>query len=57
MITKNLVKYIHSLNLKKHRDAQHCFVAEGPKVITDLLPLIPCKALYATEDFFASSQS
>lgn len=55
MITKNLVKYIHSLNLKKHRDAQHCFVAEGPKVITDLLPLIPCKALYATEDFLQAA--
>lgn len=55
MITKNLIKYIHSLNLKKHRDAQHCFVAEGPKVITDLLPLIPCKALYATEDFLQAA--
>lgn len=55
MITKNLIKYVHSLNLKKHRDAQQCFVAEGPKVITDLLPLIKCKALYATEEFLQST--
>ena len=26
-------------------------MAEGPKVVADLLPLIPCRELYATTDF------
>lgn len=51
MITKQNIKYIRSLSLKKNRDAEQCFVAEGPKVVADLLPLIPCRELYATIDF------
>lgn len=50
-ITKQLIKDVHSLNLKKHRDATNSFVAEGPKVVADLLPLLRCKALYASEEF------
>lgn len=50
-VTKNLVKYIHSLGIKKYRDAERCFVAEGPKVVSDLLPLVSCRTLYATPDY------
>ena len=51
MVTKQTVKDIHALSQKKHRDARKCFVAEGPKVVADLLPLLPCESLYATAEF------
>ena len=37
MITKNQVKYIQSLGQKKCRDAEQVFVAEGPKLVNELL--------------------
>ena len=37
MISKNDVKYIQSLFHKKNRDAEGLFVAEGPKLVNDLL--------------------
>ena len=37
MISKNRIKQIHSLGLKKFRDEQRLFVAEGPKVVDELL--------------------
>ena len=39
MISKNKIKYIHSLENKKGRDSQGMFVAEGPKVVADILAL------------------
>lgn len=50
-VTKQNIKDVHALSLKKHRDATQTFVAEGPKVVADLLPLMRCKVLYATQDF------
>lgn len=50
-VTKQNIKDVHALSLKKHRDATQTFVAEGPKVVADLLPLMRCKTLYATQDF------
>lgn len=57
MISKQTIKYIRSLSLKKYRDAEKCFVAEGPKVVADLLPLLPCRDLYATKEFLATLSS
>lgn len=37
MISKNQIKYIRSLQQKKYRDELKLFVAEGPKVVNDLL--------------------
>ena len=37
MISKNEVKYIQSLSEKKNRDQHNVFVAEGPKIVTELL--------------------
>ena len=50
MITKSEVKYIQSLGHKKFRDELNLFVAEGPKVVIELLnsPLLSIKSLYAT---------
>lgn len=38
MISKNQIKYLKSLELKKFRDQNGVFVAEGPKVVNDLKP-------------------
>lgn len=37
MISKNKIKFIRSLEYKKHRKTEGLFVAEGPKVVGDLL--------------------
>ena len=42
MISKNRIKQIHSLGLKKFRDEQRLFVAEGPKVVGELLSVYSC---------------
>jgi RNA methyltransferase, TrmH family len=51
MLSKKVVKDIQSLNLKKHRVETGLFVAEGPKVVRELLQLIPeqFQSLYATD--------
>lgn len=49
-----MIKDIHSLNLKKYRDESGLFVAEGAKVVEDLLHLMRCKTLFATEEYSAS---
>jgi TrmH family RNA methyltransferase len=36
VISKNQIKYLKSLELKKFRDQHGVFVAEGPKVVNDL---------------------
>lgn len=54
MISKSQVKYIQSLNEKKFRKEVGMFVAEGPKIIKELLAAdsIETVALYATEDWW-----
>jgi len=37
MISKNQIKFIRQLELKKYRKREGVFVAEGPKVVGDLL--------------------
>ena len=37
MVSKNLIKYVKSLELKKNRRHEGLFVAEGPKVVADLM--------------------
>ena len=37
MISKSRVKYIQSLGQKKHRDDEGVFIAEGPKLVHELL--------------------
>lgn len=52
MLSKNKIKFIHSLAQKKYRDENTCFVAEGSKTVCDLLGYFPCLLLAGTEDFF-----
>ncbi len=53
MISKNEIKYIQSLHSKKFRDEHNKFIAEGIKLITDLLNDAPnwIDKLYVTENF------
>lgn len=53
MLTKAQVKYIQSLGHKKLRDSEDVFVAEGPKLVNELLNADNVKpvAIYATEGF------
>lgn len=53
MITKNQVKYIQSLGQKKSRDEENCFIAEGPKIVNELLTASNCKIvqLYALKEW------
>ena len=50
-LTKNQIKYIRSLELKKNRRAEGVFLAEGPKVVGDLLGRFPCRLLVGTREW------
>lgn len=51
MISKNKIKYIQSLELKKNRNKENVFVAEGPKLVEALLQVsTPC-FIAATADW------
>lgn len=41
MLSKKVLKDIQSLSLKKHRDETGLFVAEGPKVVEELMTVAP----------------
>ena len=51
MISKNKIKYIRSLELKKNRNKEGKFVAEGHKVVDDLLALQPADLVVATGEW------
>ncbi|MBQ9362700.1 MAG: RNA methyltransferase [Bacteroidaceae bacterium] len=56
MISKNRIKYIHSLELKKYRKADEVFVAEGWKVVGDLLSHFQPVYLAATAEWFDTNR-
>lgn len=49
MLSKAKLKLIQSLEQKKKRKEERLFVAEGPKVVGDLLPVFACRLLVATD--------
>ena len=51
MISKNQIKYIRQLEQKKFRKREKCFVAEGPKVVGDLMRQYQPTAIYATDEW------
>lgn len=51
MLSKNKQKLLRLLAAKKHRDEMGLFIAEGPKVVADLLPAFACHLLFATRDW------
>ena len=51
MISKNQLKYIRQLEQKKYRRREGLFVAEGTKVVGDLLQRYRPEAVFATADW------
>ena len=51
MLSKNQIKWVHSLELKKNRRKDGLFVAEGPKVVGDLL-----RAGYVARAIFSTTE-
>lgn len=57
MLSKNELKYIQSLCHKKHRQAEQLFIAEGPKLVGELLlSHYTIKKLFATETWIQQNQ-
>lgn len=53
-LSKNRIKYIRSLELKKNRKADKVFLAEGPKLVGDLLGHFRCRFLIATVEWLSA---
>jgi TrmH family RNA methyltransferase len=52
MLSKNEIKYIQSLSHKKTRDDEEVFIAEGVKLVNELLQSdIAIKKIYATKEW------
>jgi TrmH family RNA methyltransferase len=57
MISKSQIKYVRSLELKKHRRQEGVFVAEGPKVVDDLLKCgFRAVQVFATKEWSGRSE-
>ena len=58
MITKNQIKFIKSLSLKKKRIKEQLFIAEGEKVVSELLRSdFEIKNIYATKEWEVSNDN
>lgn len=59
MLSKTLVKYIQNLSRKKFRDDEKRFIAEGPKVVQELLDAVPGNLanLFATRKWLDENRS
>jgi TrmH family RNA methyltransferase len=57
MLSKNQLKYIQSLGQKKPRDEANLFIAEGPKIVKDLLASPTCnvKQVYALAEWIKNN--
>ena len=55
MISKNRLKYVRSLEMKKYRKAEGVFVAEGHKLVGDLLDVFECKYLAAISEWLSAN--
>jgi TrmH family RNA methyltransferase len=58
MVNKTHTKYIQSLHHKKFRDENDVFIAEGPKVVLDLLDSreFVCTQLFGLNEWLANNQ-
>lgn len=56
MLSKSKIKDILSLSQKKFRDEKGLFIAEGNKLVTELLPVFKCKSLLATPEWLAEKK-
>ncbi len=51
MLVKSQAKYIQSLGQKKHRDEEGMFIAEGPKIVAELLRTANVQQVYALQEW------
>jgi TrmH family RNA methyltransferase len=58
MLSKNQIKEIQSLQLKKFRDAKKLFIAEGVKTVSEIIERQPIllQEIFATADFIESNK-
>jgi TrmH family RNA methyltransferase len=56
MLSKNKIKLIKSLGQKKYRTETRLFLAEGNKLVADLLPYFDCELLAATDPWLAEQK-
>ena len=54
MISKAKIKFIRSLEQKKYRRTERLFVAEGPKVVSDIMKVVTPVIVVATSDWINS---
>jgi TrmH family RNA methyltransferase len=54
MLSKNKIKYIRSLELKKFRNIHCAFVAEGNKLVADMMGAFECEWMLAKPSWMAS---
>ncbi len=53
MLSKAVIKYINSLQIKKYRSIHQAFLVEGAKSVRELLQSdFPIQRLFITEDFY-----
>ena len=53
MLSKSKIKYIRSLEMKKFRTESGSFLAEGNKLVKDILPFFECELLIAKPSWMA----
>ena len=54
MISKSKIKLVRSLEKKKYRDELQLFVAEGNKLVADLIPVFTCEWIFARTSWIAT---
>jgi TrmH family RNA methyltransferase len=54
MLSKNKIKFIQSLDRKKQRNETGFFLAEGNKLVGDILPFFECELLLAKSSWMAT---
>ncbi|WP_300763688.1 RNA methyltransferase [uncultured Bacteroides sp.] len=55
MLSKNKIKFIRSLEMKKNRKENGVFLAEGNKLVSDLSSHFKCRLLVGTEQWIKSN--
>ncbi|MDR3706467.1 MAG: RNA methyltransferase [Paludibacteraceae bacterium] len=56
MLSKNKIKDLLSLSQKKQRDEKGLFIAEGNKLVAELLPTFRCTTLVATSEWLSANK-
>lgn len=55
MVSKNTIKLVHSLEMKKNRRSAGLFVAEGPKVVGDLIGQYRLHTVIANQEWLSAN--